>query len=99
VQTALALIVVVAVIAIGLGRRIRTVRGLACACAAVVAFTVVAWAWFALLMAGIVPVDRLFGVLRIYRVQGPAAVLLFWGPPGLAALATVLALRRWTERT
>jgi hypothetical protein len=95
VQTALALIVLAGVLAVALGARLRHLRGLACAGAAVLVFVVTAVGWIVILQLGVVRLEGLFAALKIYRVERALAVLIFWGPPGLAALATALMLRQW----
>lgn len=93
--TALALILLAGVLAVGLGTRMRHLRGLACAGGAVLVFVVAAVGWVFILQFGIVRLDPLFAALKVYRLDGALAMLVFWGPPGLVALATALTLRRW----
>jgi hypothetical protein len=95
VQTVLALVVLACVLAIGLGTRVRHLRGLASAGAAVLVFVGTAVGWLLLLQFGVVRLDGVVAALKIYRLEGAFVVLVFWGPPALAALATALALRRW----
>jgi hypothetical protein len=83
------------VITIVLGLAVPRTRWLAVIGATVILYLTVLIAWWFALYFQLVPVDRALADVGIYRAEGALGLLIFLGPPLIAALTIVILTLRW----